>query len=243
MTTYVIGDIHGMYKLLFDLANQIKDDAKNTSGLHKIIFLGDYVDRGPDSVGVVDFVKGPFFKKLGFDVVALMGNHEEMMLAYCNVKGFYNGEVWLPNGGTATVNSYGGSVHDIYYDHLEWMRKLPLFHVDKKFFFVHAGVNPMKGIHEQRRNDLLWIRQPWLSYRGDFWGLKVVHGHTPTTFLNRSTDPDVQNNSVAIDTGSSHSGVLTAMKIPDTNNPDDFSFIQAKDKIIYNQYYARYIAR
>ena len=237
MTTYAIGDIYGMYNLLFDLANKIKEDMSQSDGPHKVIFLGDYVDRGPDSAGVIDFIKGKFFNP--HKVVALMGNHEDMMLAGCNIKGFHGGEYWIPNGGTHTINSYGGNIHDIYPDHINWLKKLPLYHVDNKFLFVHAGIDPFKKLTLQSKNDLLWIRQPWLSYRGDYYGFKVVHGHTPTTYLNKSTKPDVQTNSVCIDTGSSHSGILTAMVIPDTRL-NDFSFIQARDIVVNNSFYIRH---
>lgn len=232
MTTYAIGDIHGMYDLLFDLANKIKNDMDD--GPHKIIYLGDYIDRGPDSAGVIDFVKGKFFDP--HKVVALLGNHEQMLLdAYFDGK---YGNSWYMNGAEATLNSYGGTTQDIYFDHITWLRDRPLSHIDGKYLFVHAGINPLVSLEKQLKDELLWIREDFLRSKTDH-GYKVIHGHTPTVYWIRSTDPDVNNNRIGIDTGSTISGVLTAIKIPDTNK-DEFSFIQAIDQKVFSEYQIRY---
>lgn len=245
MTIYAIGDIHGMYKLTFDLIQKIRDDMDE--GPHKIIFLGDYIDRGPDSAGVIDFIIGlqkDFYGRKDVEVIALLGNHEQMMLDA--VYGGYYGNIWYMNGGTATVNSYGGDPNDIYDNHLDWLKNLPLFHVDGKCIFVHAGVNPCIGLDEQSKEEMLWIREDFLRYRGHYFGYTIIHGHTPTTYWKKSVNPDIFGSRIGVDTGAEHSGVLTAIKIFDSKKPYtsfSYEFIQAKDEDRYAEFYQKYIKR
>ena len=121
------------------------------------IFLGDYIDRGPDSAGVVDTVMR-LQSRLTERVIALRGNHEAVALAV--IDGEADEELWLREGGTATLRSYG------------------VARDDGQRFFVHAGIDPDKPLHAQSDNDLIWIREPFLSDARDH-GRLIVHGHTP----------------------------------------------------------------
>ncbi|MGQ3215136.1 MAG: metallophosphoesterase family protein, partial [Shinella sp.] len=166
--TFAVGDIHGCIDPLNRLLARI--DAYAASGT--VVFLGDYIDRGPDSSAVLDrLMAGP---SANFRWICLMGNHEDMMC------GAYYGrsdrDWWLDNGGLETEMSFGGRVPATC---LGWAAKLPLMHVDAHTLFVHAGVSPAFPLDQQGRRDLLWLR-----FRSDepedYWGKHLVHGHTPS---------------------------------------------------------------
>ncbi|WP_439629853.1 metallophosphoesterase family protein [Shinella sp.] len=166
--TFAIGDIHGCIDPLNRLLARIEAYASNGT----IIFLGDYIDRGPNSSAVLDrLIAGP---PTGFDWICLMGNHEDMMC------GAYDGrsdrDLWLNNGGLETEMSFGGKVPAEY---LDWAARLPLIHVDTHRIFVHAGVLPLFPLDKQSPRDLLWHRFP-PDEAGDYWNRHVVHGHTPS---------------------------------------------------------------
>lgn len=210
---YAIGDIHGRRDLLANLHDHILADGRDEKNIEKtIIYLGDYIDRGDDSAGVIGLLLD--HPLAGFAHVHLKGNHEEMLLRFLDdVSG---GEVWLWNGGDATMRSYGLDVPA--YDqlstlsldglaawqrqladrippaHLDFLRRLRLYHTAGAYLFVHAGMRPGVPLAAQNAHDLLWIREPFLSSTVEH-GMIVVHGHT--IFPEVSITP----NRIGIDTG------------------------------------------
>lgn len=189
---FAIGDSHGCVDELRALLGKIDPKPGDT-----VVFLGDYIDRGPDSKGVIDVVRG--YQPEGVRVVALKGNHEDMMERALLDKNLL--EWWYRNGGEATVQSYGGSIPE---DARAWCRALPLTYRADGHFFCHAGVHPNATLDEQDEESLLWIRSKFLLSRKDF-GARIVHGHTP------SDKVEVEPNRINVDTGCVYGGHLTAV--------------------------------
>lgn len=199
--TYAITDVHGCLKKLEELVRRCYADAAGRP--MKFIFLGDYVDRGPDSLGVVQYLMELQRSRADQDIF-LKGNHEDLVVTAADSEFFE--ERWLSNGGLATLKSYGLSSADkIPAEHVNWFRRLPLLFDDGQRFFVHAGVHPDRLLDQQDEYDLLWIREPFLSSEKDY-GRLVVHGHTPS----RCRRPDLQFNRLNLDTGAVLGGPLTA---------------------------------
>ncbi len=168
--TYAIGDVHGRHDLLVLALEWIERHSGDQAA--KIVLLGDYIDRGPSSRAVIEtLMRGPSDPHDSF--TCLVGNHEAMLLASLDDAGWRWD--WLANGGDTTLSSYG---NDIPESHISWMRALPLRIEDEHRYFVHAGLNPFLDLDAQTPDDLLWIREPFLSADFDF-GKHVVHGHTP----------------------------------------------------------------
>ena len=208
---YAVGDVHGCAGRLRDMHRAIAADlAERPIGEVLLIHIGDYIDRGDDSADAIEtLLHGPTIR--GLRVINLMGNHEDMLLAaLASPERGELAEIWLGNGGVASLESWGvrpGAKaaewrQQIPSAHLEFMRNLTLRHTAGGYLFVHAGVQPGVPLEEQLAQDLLWIREPFLSYRGDF-GAVVVHGHTPIR------EPVVRPNRVGIDTGAVMGGRLT----------------------------------
>lgn len=198
---YAVGDVHGRSDLLRAALGAV--EAHSGDDPATVILLGDYIDRGPDSRGVIErAMAGP--RRAGDTLLALTGNHEDMLLgAVAGVRGALAN--WLWNGGEETLASYGArsraDLSVIPEAHLDWCRELPITIRTEHRLYVHAGVNPARGIDDQRREDLLWIREPFLSSRRDF-GLHVVHGHTPTSAV------VLRPNRTGLDVGAYYSGTL-----------------------------------
>lgn len=211
---YSIGDVHGCVDKLAELVRRCSHDAAGRP--MRYVFLGDYVDRGPNSRGVVQFLLDLQRSHPDRDVL-LKGNHEDMMVAAADSEFFE--DRWLDNGGIQTLESYGlTSAAEIPNDHVNWLRRLPLYFDDGKRFFVHAGVNPDRPLDQQDEFDLLWIRKPFLTSDRDY-GRLVVHGHTPLT----SGQPDLRANRLNLDTGAFRGGPLTAAVFePDNIGPKRF---------------------
>ena len=181
MTSFVIGDIHGCSDELRYLV-----DALPVQPHDEIVFLGDYIDRGPDSCGVISYLiklRDHFRENR---LVFLKGNHEDMLLSYLELSGRH-GNMFLLNGGHATVESYGVAAEEsspdrlsaaISPDHLAFYQALNNYHVTKSYLCVHAGVNPLKTLPEQIDEDLMWIRHPFL-YSSHVLPYTVLFGHTP----------------------------------------------------------------
>jgi serine/threonine protein phosphatase 1 len=194
-----------------------------------LIFLGDYVDRGPDSKGVVDILLVGLPR--GFDTHFLKGNHEALLLGF--LYGATPLEHWRINGGDATMASYGIDVEQLARSgasanawrsafgealppaHLAFFRSLELSLSVGDYLFVHAGLRPGVPLSAQGESDLIWIRSPFLDHAGSF-GKIVVHGHTP------GEEPVVQSNRIGIDTGAVFTGKLTALRL----EGDSKSFLQ-----------------
>jgi len=202
MLTYAIGDIHGRHDLLRRLLEEIYGHASGRP--HRLVFLGDYIDRGPDSAAVVADVRRLQAEASG-RVVALMGNHEAMLLAAVRHPKSA-GMQWLANGGLATLASYDAAAPgDIPADVVAWMATLPTSYEDEWRYFVHAGVMPGRPLSAQSEMDKIWIREPFLYNEYDF-GKHVVHGHTPV----RDATPECLRHRTNLDTAAVFGGALTA---------------------------------
>jgi serine/threonine protein phosphatase 1 len=198
---YAIGDIHGSLSKLRNLLARCMRDADERP--MAFVFLGDYIDRGPDSRGVVAHVMEMQALMPGC-VTALMGNHEAMALAA--LEDDDHARHWLMEGGVATLRSYGASrPEELPADHVEWLRGLRLTYDDGLRLFVHAGIDPARPLDAQDHGDLVWIREPFLSETRDY-GRLIVHGHTPT----EDGEPDLRPNRLNLDTGAVFGGPLTA---------------------------------
>jgi len=215
---YVIGDIHGRLDLLQDLHRQIEVDGLTFTGNKVLVYLGDYVDRGHDSKDVIDeLLSHPLS---AFEQVFLKGNHEDALL---NFLGDYRvARDWFQFGGEATVFSYGVAIPpgmrsddklkriqndlqaQIPKGHLEFFSSLRTFFEIGDYFCVHAGVHPGRALHQQRDEDLMWIRGEFLHSRKDH-GKTIIHGHSITDY------PDEQVNRIGIDTGAYYSNRLTCV--------------------------------
>ncbi|MBN2283687.1 MAG: serine/threonine protein phosphatase [Deltaproteobacteria bacterium] len=202
---FAIGDIHGCLDELDALLSTITINADRDL----LLFIGDYIDRGPASKGVVDRVLE--LKARLNHVVCLMGNHEQMFLDY--ITGGTTGDMFLYNGGDATLRSYRDrlslrSAVDIMPEaHRDFFESLQLFFETDDYLFVHAGFRPGIPLEEQDREDLFWIRYEFIRSDHDF-GKTVVFGHTPF--------PDVYRDDykIGIDTGAVYGGYLTCLELP-----------------------------
>jgi serine/threonine protein phosphatase 1 len=200
-----IGDIHGCNYLLNLLLDRVGIDPHKDT----LIFLGDYLDRGPDAQGVIDTLLD--LKKDCPNLVCLQGNHESMFLNYY-LRG-QDEELFLSNSGLCTLDSYGLTLADIRAGtgfpehHLSFLLSLPLCYETEELFFVHAGLRPGIPIAQQSPEDLLWIRSEFIDARWDF-GKTIVFGHTPFR------KPLIERNKIGIDTGAVYGGCLTCIEFP-----------------------------
>jgi len=213
---YVIGDIHGRLDLLEQMIAEIRRDVEEHNGDGLTVTLGDYVDRGPDSRGVLDrLASNPFVTPY----VALKGNHEDLFEIFLRDPAF--GADWRHIGGLETLNSYGISAAPLLMgkgyeaaaeqlqavmppEHFKFLASLKTSLDVGRYFLCHAGVRPGISFERQTERDLLWIREEFLNSRIDF-GKIVVHGHTPVE------EPEVMSNRINIDTGAFATGRLTCV--------------------------------
>lgn len=221
LRVYAIGDIHGRLDLLNRLHQMIQEDAGSAAGDRTLVYLGDYVDRGPESAGVVELLSKETLP--GFSAIHLMGNHEDFMLRFLDDNS--SGNAWFANGGVATLRSYGvnfdyaellspGRLQDklsrnLPARHLDFLRALTLSHVIGDYLFVHAGIRPAVAMELQTPADLLWIRGDFLNSTADH-GRIVVHGHTITDA------PEIRENRIGIDTGAFATDCLTCLVLEGT---------------------------
>ncbi len=209
---YIIGDIHGHLLKLKKIITYINNDIKPEDS---IIFLGDYIDRGPSSFEVIEFLIELTNR---FKVIFLTGNHEDMFIRFVNIGDNYSN--YFSNGGGYTIKSYEANMHDfiIPENHKMFYNNLKLYFEGDDFIAVHAGLNPgVKQLNEQKRSDLIWIRENF--YRSHVkWEKTVIFGHTPTTYLNNSDAVyiDEKRNIIGIDTNAMSSGYpLSCIRWPD----------------------------
>jgi serine/threonine protein phosphatase 1 len=199
MLTYAIGDVHGCLDKLVRLLARCREHAADRP--RRLVFVGDYMDRGPNSRGVIETLLE--LQRKEPRMICLRGNHEAMMLEAVETG---DEDLWLLNGGGQTLASYGvRQALDLPAELVEWADALPLSFDDGRRLFVHAGLHPRVPLDRQSEQDLLWIREPFLSSRSDF-GRLVVHGHTPL----RTGVPDLRSNRLNIDTAAVFGGPLTA---------------------------------
>jgi serine/threonine protein phosphatase 1 len=213
MLTYAIGDVHGCFDQLVALVQGCLQDAGSRSS--RFVLVGDYIDRGPDSRSVIDFLIR--LQRERPEVICLRGNHEAIMLEAVRTG---DGRLWYANGAAATLDSYGcDDPRSMPSDHVDWAAGLPLRYDDGLRFFVHAGIDPYTPLDAQEEHDLLWIREPFLSSTRDY-GRLIVHGHTPQT----AGVPDRRPNRLNIDTAAVYGGALTAAIFTD-EGPDAIGFL------------------
>ena len=193
-----IGDIHGALEKLQMLMMNLNWDPTGDI----IVFIGDYVDRGPQSAGVIDHILG--MKQWSDRIVCLRGNHEQLFMDFLEGK---NIETFLYNGGDTTIDSYGGPDSGIPQEHYDFLQSLPLYFETDEYIFVHAGLRDGIPLELQDPRDLLWIREEFIYSEFDH-GRRVIFGHTP------SRVPIVQPNKIGIDTGAVYGGKLTCLEIP-----------------------------
>jgi serine/threonine protein phosphatase 1 len=188
-----VGDIHGCLGPLRKLLHGVRPKPQDT-----IVFLGDYVDRGPDSRGVIDFLLK--FSRIFPQTVFLKGNHEAMFLDY-----LHGGPKlpFLQNGGVNTLASYAEGVHP---EHLAFLHGLRLYFETATHIFVHAGLRPALPLAEQQEEDMLWIRDEFL--RSDYdWGKTIVFGHTPWQ------EPLLKEKRIGVDTGAVYGRKLSCCDV------------------------------
>jgi serine/threonine protein phosphatase 1 len=201
-TIYVIGDIHGCFKMFEKLMEEISWQPEKD----KLIFLGDYIDRGPDSKEVVEYIVG--LKKKYSNIRCLLGNHEICLLNYFLYK---DSAPFLMNGGEKTIISYElNNGNRIPEEHFDFFKSLETYIELDNYYFVHAGFRPGIKIKKQEQDDLLWIRDPFISSEYDF-GKRVIFGHTSFSA------PLIMPNKIGLDTGAVFGNKLTCLKLPDMN--------------------------
>ncbi|MCK1420897.1 serine/threonine protein phosphatase [Bradyrhizobium sp. 182] len=216
---YAIGDVHGRADLLQSLLTVIDADLARSAPQRAIqVFLGDYVDRGPDSRGVLDLL---IARSKSHETVCLKGNHEVFLLEV--LKDPARVQEWRHYGGLLTLVSYGITPtmnpsaeqqvelierlkRALPPEHLTFLQQLRSSFTCGDFFFVHAGVKPGVALDRQKDEDLLWIRDEFLNCE-DRFGKYIVHGHTPVGA------PDIRPNRINIDTGAYATGNLTLLTI------------------------------
>jgi diadenosine tetraphosphatase ApaH/serine/threonine PP2A family protein phosphatase len=217
MRTFAIGDVHGELTKLKALLGLCLDGVQGEAV--RFIFLGDYIDRGSQSKGVVETLID-FTKTAPGEVICLLGNHEALALAA--LSGGLPETRWFAFGGMATIHSYRVSAaRELPTEHLDWFRSLPSTFDDGRRLFVHAGVDPERSMTGQDEKALLWIREPFLSSTRDY-GRLIVHGHTPIF----SGKPELCANRLDIDTGAAYGGPLTAA-VFDNDELAPTEFLQA----------------
>lgn len=201
---FAIGDIHGCYDQLLALLKKLPINFKQDT----LVFMGDYIDRGPNSVEVVDYLIK--LKKRVPAIIFLKGNHEDMLEKYLDGTDRFT---YLLNGGQQTLDSYLSrstktGTHPIPHDHMEFFKSLRLVYETDDYIFVHAGLRPKVALDSQETEDMLWIRDKFLHSRYDF-GKPVIFGHTPLG------KPLVESNKIGIDTGAVYGHDLTCVQLPD----------------------------
>lgn len=219
---YAVGDIHGRLDLLVPLVEAIKADASQSDAQRKVcIFLGDYIDRGPESRGVLRFLAA-LRDDPSLEWRFLKGNHEEAMLDFLDDPSF--GSQWCEYGGDATLESYGLRMpamrhkpepwahlaadldHKLTAEERRLLTELELSVSLGDYFFAHAGARPGAPLAQQTSDDLLWVRKTFLDSEVEFEQV-VVHGHTPTA------DIHADRRRLGVDTKAYASGVLSALRL------------------------------
>ncbi len=219
-TIYAIGDVHGRFDLLQRLLRQIEEDLEDEEGAAEIIFLGDYVDRGPDARRVLELLVELKARAEG-GVSTLRGNHEAALVDF--LLNPAAGPAWAQHGGLQTLESYGVAMpsaptaedfaraRDAFAavlppDHFAFLQDLELWTQRGDYVFVHAGVRPGVPMEAQEPRDLMWIRGGFLDHDTQLAQV-VIHGHTV------DQDPAITPFRIGVDTGAYATGVLTALRL------------------------------
>lgn len=221
-TLYAVGDVHGCLNELLAVETRIREDIVASEAPGLIVYLGDYVDRGPQSAGVLNHLSGPNNDKR-MRRLPLCGNHDAIFAAFARDPA--NHMEWIDHGGRQTMLSYGIDIDELLTRvrrrpdevarvlqqaiparHLSFIDVLPISLRVGPFLFVHAGIRPGVALPDQTDEDMLWIREPFLSV-GPQLPFTVVHGHSPVP------EPDFGRSRIGIDTGAYGSGKLSVLKI------------------------------
>lgn len=206
----VIADIHGHS----DALQRLKREFHYNPIKHQLVYLGDYIDRGPNSCEVVNEV----MKDVQEGAVALLGNHERMMLNALSTKPNKNRTNdmlhWLINGGQKTLDSYKNGKRALK-SHLKYLATLPHYVENDHYFFVHAGVNPIMKTEDQTEKDFLWIRHEFLNATdlSTVTSKIVVFGHSPTIAFTGKTEIYIAEDRIGVDTGAGRNLRLSAFDI------------------------------
>lgn len=222
MHYFAVGDIHGMFEAFLTILCRIDEYAhEHKIEEYTVITLGDYIDRGPESNKVVDYLINLERSWAGSSryLVTLRGNHEQMYLDALN-GGSDDVYLFRINGGTQTLQSYGVSMEtDVPFSHKQFFRDTKMFYETEKHYFVHAGVYPGVPLDRQSDNARLWIREDFLYSDCDF-GKMIVHGHTPKQY-----DEGTKPNRVNLDYGAVFGGSLVCAVFNDEQKePLDYLF-------------------
>jgi serine/threonine protein phosphatase 1 len=215
---YVIGDIHGCLAPLKRLLEHLEPDLHQD----RLLFVGDYIDRGPDSRQVVDYILALKARYPAENIICLRGNHEVMLLDFLKGK---DRQLFLCNGGLNTIRDYWGESWNeqadlsLPLDHERFYRELLPFYATEDYVFVHGGLKPEIPLEEQVDADLYWIRGEFIASTADF-GRRVIFGHTPFK------KPLILPNKIGIDTGLVYGNFLTCLKLPQM----DFYFVGHGDE-------------
>lgn len=211
---YVIGDIHGCLAHLERLMQEIRPDLDRD----RLIFMGDFIDRGPHPKGVVDYVIRLKEQAPPEGVICLKGNHEAMFLNFLQGQEI---ELFLFNGGLSTIEDYWGEGWEqrgnlvLPPDHERFYQELKLYYETPEYIFVHGGLRPGVPLAEQEEEDLLWIRGEFIASFEDL-GRRVIFGHTPFRL------PLVMPNKIGVDTGAVYGNFLTCLRLPQ----EEFLFVR-----------------
>jgi serine/threonine protein phosphatase 1 len=202
--TIVIGDIHGC----LDMIKRLIDRINWQPGNDRLIFLGDYIDRGENSKGVVDFILA--LSRCSSGVECLIGNHEALFLDYLNGR---DRRIFLSNGGWITVEGYLAEKSEeeealVPPDHMSFYQSLKSFIELEEYYIVHAGFKPGVHVKDQELNDMIWIRDQFIYTEYDF-GKRVIFGHTPFD------EPFIMENKIGLDTGAVYGNRLTCLELPE----------------------------
>ncbi|RLQ88357.1 metallophosphoesterase [Notoacmeibacter ruber] len=215
--TFAVGDIHGEKEKMETLLGKIGDYCDAGT----VVFIGDYIDRGPDSAGVLDrLIEGP---SDGWRWVILSGNHEIMMLNAISESGSSTDDLplWLQNGGKATLASYPeGTVKP---EHVSFIRGLDLLYRDRHRIYGHAWYDPAVAFEDQQEEMVLWERFSSRDRMKDLAPLHFVHGHTP-----QASNPSSRGNRTNVDSGAVFGGPLSAAVFDDDQPGPPVDLIQAQ---------------
>ena len=242
---YAIGDIHGRLDLFTRLIRRIEADsaaARAPKRRGRVIILGDFIDRGPDSRRLVHLLMAA--QQRSSRLIVLLGNHEAAMLD--SIAGDAQAQAgWLGFGGEATLESFGvdppreGEDRYAFADRLaqgltapvvEWLRERPLSFRSGDYFFCHAGVRPGVPLARQARDDLLWVRDSFMT-SGRHHGAVVVHGHSIVDAV------EVRPNRISLDTAAYRTGVLSAVCLDGADgwiiatDPDDAAILELTEPL------------